>query len=196
MTMLLQQKLREEKELRRSTMDSRHEFILSTVAEIFDMKQDDAEEFMLEGDQVFLYTHLHYHLLLLLQQLKKFNNFFASNGSQVLIFFYKPPKRKAAGGEEATKAPAYNANGRRLWITDGTKDEYTGHCIFFLRFNLAKSITSINIHQVCQHRLAKAECDKQGRNYHEASEALASSLFLTNNTGVCMHSLNQKHYKL
>ena len=30
----------------------------------------------------------------------------------------------------------------------------------------------------------------QGRNYHEASEALASSLFLTN-TGACMHSLNQ-----
>ena len=36
----------------------------------------------------------------------------------------------------------------------------------------------------------------QGHNYHEASEALASSLFLTNNTGACMHSLNQKYYKL
>ena len=34
--------------------------------------------------------------------------------------------------------------------------------------------------------------DGRGCNHHEASEALAT-LFLTNNIGACMHSLNQKY---
>ena len=50
--LVLQQKVREEREARRATMDGRHDFILSTVADRLGMKQDDAEEFMLDGDQV------------------------------------------------------------------------------------------------------------------------------------------------
>lgn len=45
-------KVREEREARRSTMDGRHEYILSTVANRLDMSLEDAEEFMLDGDQV------------------------------------------------------------------------------------------------------------------------------------------------
>lgn len=48
----MQQKVREEREAKRATMDSRHDFILSTVSDRLGMKQDDAEEFMLDGDQV------------------------------------------------------------------------------------------------------------------------------------------------
>ena len=46
------------------------------------------------------------------------------------------------------KSSAYNAGGRRLWITDGTQDEFTGTCLFFLRFNVQKPITMANIHLV------------------------------------------------
>ncbi len=33
-------------------MDGRHEFVLSTVADKLQMSLEDAEEFMLDGDQV------------------------------------------------------------------------------------------------------------------------------------------------
>jgi len=45
-------KLREEREARRATMDGRHEYVLSTVADRLQMSMEDAEEFMLDGDQV------------------------------------------------------------------------------------------------------------------------------------------------
>ena len=45
-------KLREEREAKRARMDGRHEFLLSTVADKLDMSLEDAEEFMLEGNQV------------------------------------------------------------------------------------------------------------------------------------------------
>ena len=48
----LQMKIREEREARRASMDGRHEYVLSTVAERLDMTMEDAEEFMLDGDQV------------------------------------------------------------------------------------------------------------------------------------------------
>ena len=45
-------KLREEREARRATMYGRHEYVLSTVADRLQMSMEDAEEFMLDGDQV------------------------------------------------------------------------------------------------------------------------------------------------
>ena len=47
-------KIREEREAKRATMDGRHEYILSTVADRIGMTMDDAEEFMLDGDNVSL----------------------------------------------------------------------------------------------------------------------------------------------
>lgn len=86
-------------------------------------------------------------------QLKDFESFFASGGRQGLIFFYLPPTTRE-GQEDSTKpiptstSSTYNSNGRRLWITDGTIDPYTGTCLFFLRMNNSKPITMLNIHQV------------------------------------------------
>lgn len=45
-------KLREEREARRASMDGRHEYVLSTVADRLEMSMEDAEEFMLDGEQV------------------------------------------------------------------------------------------------------------------------------------------------
>lgn len=47
-----QMKIREEREAKRATMDGRHEFILTTVADRLGITIDDAEEFMLDGDHV------------------------------------------------------------------------------------------------------------------------------------------------
>ena len=45
-------KIREEREAKRATMDGRHEYILTTVADRLGMTIDDAEEFMLDEDHV------------------------------------------------------------------------------------------------------------------------------------------------
>ncbi len=50
--LLLQLKAKDEREGKRATMDGRHEFVLSTVAEKLQMTVEDAEEFMLDDDQV------------------------------------------------------------------------------------------------------------------------------------------------
>lgn len=48
----MQMRIREERELKRSSMDGRHEYILSTVADKLGMSLEDTEEFMLDGEQV------------------------------------------------------------------------------------------------------------------------------------------------
>ena len=42
---------------------------------------------------------------------------------------------------------AHRASGRRLWITDGMMDQFPGTCLFFVRTNPSKPITTMNIHQ-------------------------------------------------
>ena len=45
-------KSKEEKEQKRARMDGRHEFLLSTIAEKQNLTIEEAEEFILEGNQV------------------------------------------------------------------------------------------------------------------------------------------------
>ena len=52
----------------------------------------------------------------------------------------------------AGKSKPYNADGRRLWITDGTEDPFTGTCLFFIKLNVQRAITALNIHQVKRER--------------------------------------------
>jgi dynein heavy chain len=79
--------------------------------------------------------------------LEEFEEFFKADGRASLLFFYKPPEETEAS-VKAGATPAYNANGRRLWITNGRDDEYTGTCLFFLRTNTQKPISLLNIHMV------------------------------------------------
>lgn len=83
-----------------------------------------------------------------LLQLDEFDDFFDSDGRRALLFYYQPPTEKEEDGRLGATTPAYNANGRRLFITDGKYDEYTGTCLFFVRINPSKPITVMNIHQV------------------------------------------------
>jgi len=125
-------KIREEREARRSRLDDRHYYILATVAEAVNISPEDAEEFMLDS-----------------YQLDEFDDFFKPDGRQVLIFFFQPPKAIERTMSISAKAShSYKARGRRLWITDGTKDEYTGNCLFFIRLNTAKRITHLTVYQV------------------------------------------------
>ena len=50
--MYTQQKLKEEKEVKRATLDSRHQFLFSTVATKLCIPENEVEDFILEGTQV------------------------------------------------------------------------------------------------------------------------------------------------
>ena len=62
-----QQKLKEEREAKRATLDNRHQHIFSTVATKLRMKESEIEDFILEGDQVGSVTTL---LLALLRSIR------------------------------------------------------------------------------------------------------------------------------
>ena len=47
-----QQKLKEEKEAKRATLDSRHQFLFGTVATKLRITESEVEDFIIEGTQV------------------------------------------------------------------------------------------------------------------------------------------------
>ena len=47
-----QQRLKEEKEVKRATLDSRHQYVFSVVATKLCLEESQVEDFVLEGDQV------------------------------------------------------------------------------------------------------------------------------------------------
>ena len=132
-------------------MDGRHEYVLSTISERLKMTIEEAEDFIIDGDQVSILVPCvsrgsFYMKFPPSLQLQHFDSFFSPGGRPSLLFFYTPPTVGEDG--EKSKSTAYNANGRRLWITDGTQEEYPGVCLFFLRLSPNKPITMANIHQV------------------------------------------------
>lgn len=48
----VQQRLKEEKEAKRTLLDSRHQFLFGNVATKLQMEESKVEDFVLEGDQV------------------------------------------------------------------------------------------------------------------------------------------------
>ena len=48
----VQQKLKEEREAKRQSMDGRHQFVINTMVSKVNMEPSEVEEFLLEGDQV------------------------------------------------------------------------------------------------------------------------------------------------
>ncbi len=48
----LQQKLKEEREAKRASLDERHYYILTTVADALGLEKSDIEDAILEGTQV------------------------------------------------------------------------------------------------------------------------------------------------
>ena len=108
-------------------------------------------------------------------QLKEFDSFFKQEGQLSLIFFYQPPSPPPESAESATpKSTPYNAHGRKLWITDGTTDQYTGSCLFFVRLNPNKAITMMNIHQ----ELYFGSLESNGDGLLGAVEKLLGSVFV------------------
>lgn len=134
------------------------------VADKLGMKPEAVEDFILEGEQ-----------------LKELDLFMAPSGHPSLLFYYQPPKPSTgiyvyctvllsihmsivcilmteilfllSSDKGQPSSASQRSQGERLWVTDGTKEAYTGTCLFFIRLNTNKPITMANIHQVRQDML-------------------------------------------
>ena len=107
-------------------------------------------------------------------QLKEFDSFFKQEGRPALIFFYQPPSVPPDSESATLKSTTYNAHGRKLWITDGTTDQYTGSCLFFVRLNPNKAVTMMNIHQ----EVYFGSLESNGDGLLGAVEKLLGSVFI------------------
>uniref|UniRef100_A0A8C8DVN9 Dynein, axonemal, heavy chain 5 n=1 Tax=Oryzias sinensis TaxID=183150 RepID=A0A8C8DVN9_9TELE len=116
---VIKQEVAEEREAKRATLDGRHDYILNTLALCLGLEKDDVEDAILEGVQI---EHM--------------EQFFVADGLSHLIFpvthlvSQQPGQRK-----------------KKVFLTDGKTVELTGMCVFFIRTNTAKPVTSENIHR-------------------------------------------------
>ena len=100
--MYTQQKQKEEKEAKRATLDSRHQFLFSTVATKLCIPENEVEDFILEGTQVNYIETVNILMLVfnlscpIFVQLNLIDNFLAQNGSKCLLFYCE---EKRAPGE-------------------------------------------------------------------------------------------------
>jgi dynein heavy chain len=148
-----QHKLKEERDAKRATMDTRHEYILNTVSQKFGMEQSEIEDSILEG-----------------VQLEFMNQFFAANGSHILMFYYESGEKEAEGKGASSGAKQF----RRIFVTDGRKEAFTGRCVFFIR-TTPKAITPANINQEINFGVLESQ---NGDGLLGAMESLLSAIYV------------------
>ncbi|XP_076010940.1 dynein axonemal heavy chain 5 isoform X2 [Genypterus blacodes] len=130
---VLQLKLKEEREAKRAQLDGRHDYVLSIVAACLGLDKADVEDDMLEGKQI---DHM--------EQL------FVVDGKLSLMFYHQDTETQEAGNAATTSgASQFGAQDQRkkVFVTDGKDVPLTGVCVFFIRANNFKAITSENIHR-------------------------------------------------
>ena len=137
--------------MKRAMMDSRHEYILSAVAQKLSMEHSDVEECILEENQARNQSNRPPSDLkrTLVLQIEIMEQFFAANGSHRLMFYYE--KNGETSVDESSSHPrqstATTKSKHHLYVTDGTRQAFTGLSVFFLR-TTPKAITTANISQV------------------------------------------------
>uniref|UniRef100_A0A8C5EBC4 AAA+ ATPase domain-containing protein n=1 Tax=Gouania willdenowi TaxID=441366 RepID=A0A8C5EBC4_GOUWI len=128
----VRQKLKEEREAKRTQLDGRHDYILSIVASCLGLEKADVEDAILEGNQI-----------------ERMEQFFVADGLPHLMFYYQDTEPEAAA-----PSPAQLENLRtgptkkvKVFVTDGRDVALTGVCVFFTRASPLKAIISENIHR-------------------------------------------------
>ncbi|XP_064611990.1 dynein axonemal heavy chain 5-like isoform X2 [Liolophura sinensis] len=175
----LLQKLKEERDAKRASLDERHWYILQTVADCLVMEPAEVEDAILEG-----------------RQIEIIDKFLAENGSSQLMFYYQEPeveKEPAVEfrlqsssvktvdqiriGPPQTK-PA-KVTKPKVFVTDGKEVPLRGICLFFTRGNTSVAITEVNIVKEINFTILDTNGHgKNGRGLLHAIENLMSSIFI------------------
>ncbi|NXC51173.1 DYH5 protein, partial [Penelope pileata] len=117
------------KEERRAQIDERHKYLISRLADGIGLSEQQVEEAIISDDKFQL-----------------IEQFFAPNGLKKLLFFYQDVLQQKSN---ATLRPDGSTNSllqKKLFLTVGSAENFTGICAFFLRTS-DKVITASNICQ-------------------------------------------------
>ncbi|XP_078543788.1 dynein axonemal heavy chain 5 [Lissotriton helveticus] len=134
LTRVLKQKLKEEKEVKRAQLDGRHDYVLGIVAACLDLEKAEIEDAVLEGNQI-----------------ERIDRFFAVGGLRHVIFYYQDVETSDAGhmGPPGGNINVHTRRSKKtkVFVTEGRDVALTGVCIFFIRSNSTKLITTENVHK-------------------------------------------------
>ncbi|NXD49917.1 DYH5 protein, partial [Corvus moneduloides] len=116
------------KEERRAQIDGRHRYLISRLADGIDLSEQQVEETIISDDKFQL-----------------IEQFFAPSGLKKLLFFYQDvsqQKLNASRSDGSTNSLPQ----KKLFITMGSTEDFTGTCAFFLRTS-DEVITASNVSQ-------------------------------------------------
>ncbi|XP_028288430.1 dynein heavy chain 5, axonemal [Parambassis ranga] len=109
------------KEERRATLDARHKYLMTRLADAVALTEAEVEDALISDDKFAL-----------------IQDFFAANGSKKLIFFYQ--------SSLSSSVDVMTSGQKKLFLTTGSSEPLLGTCLFFLR-TTDKAITTANVQQ-------------------------------------------------
>ncbi|XP_021242638.1 dynein heavy chain 5, axonemal-like isoform X6 [Numida meleagris] len=117
------------KEERRAQIDERHKYLISRLSDGIDLSEQQVEEAIISDDKFQL-----------------IEQFFAPNGLKKLLFFYQDILQQTSNVSLRSDVSTNSFVQKKLFLTMGSTENFTGICAFFLRTS-DKVITTSN---VCQ----------------------------------------------
>ncbi|NXT99260.1 DYH5 protein, partial [Buphagus erythrorhynchus] len=117
------------KEERRAQIDGRHRYMISRLADGIDLSEQQVEETIISDDKFQL-----------------IEQFFAPSGLKKLLFFYQDVLQQKSNASLRPDGSTNNLPQKKLFITMGSTEDFTGICAFFLRTS-DEVITASNVSQ-------------------------------------------------
>ncbi|NXN05733.1 DYH5 protein, partial [Sylvia borin] len=117
------------KEERRSQIDGRHRYLISRLADGIDLSEQQVEEIIISDDKFQL-----------------IEQFFAPSGLKKLLFFYQDVLQQKSNASLRPDGSTNNLSQKKLFITMGSTEDFTGTCAFFLRTS-DEVVTASNVSQ-------------------------------------------------
>ncbi|NXL44959.1 DYH5 protein, partial [Podilymbus podiceps] len=117
------------KEERRAQIDERHKYLISRLADGIGLSEQQVEEAIISDDKFQL-----------------IEQFFAPSGLKKLLFFYQDVLQEKSTASLRSDGSMNSMLQKKLFITMGSSENFTGTCAFFLRTS-DKVITASNVSQ-------------------------------------------------
>ncbi|BFZ13509.1 hypothetical protein BsWGS_16546 [Bradybaena similaris] len=146
------QKLKEEREAKRSQLDERHYYVLQTVADSLGMDRSEVEDAVLEGSQIEI-----------------MEKFLGVNGCNRLLFYYQEPDTGESAVPDSTRVglPATKVTRTtkpKLFIADGKETPLKGVCLVFTRMPVSKDTTVTEANITKEINFTMLDCNGHGAN--------------------------------
>ncbi|NXB76519.1 DYH5 protein, partial [Donacobius atricapilla] len=117
------------KEERRAQIDGRHRYLIARLADGIDLNEQQVEDIIISDEKFQL-----------------IEQFFAPSGLKKLLFFYQDVLQQKSNASLRPDGSTNNLPQKKLFITMGSTEDFTGTCAFFLRTS-DEVITASNVSQ-------------------------------------------------